>query len=137
MKDTETKERFIQLRAKGKSYASISRELRVSKGTLINWSKELGQQISNLEAIETEALMERHKVLQRHRIKSLSKALKKVEKELERRDLSSASDASLLKMQLALLDKLDNIYLTFERTKSYQEVQLDNMVGGVKERWEI
>jgi len=41
MKDQQTKEKFIELRAKGLSFDKISRELRISKQTLINWSKKL------------------------------------------------------------------------------------------------
>lgn len=51
MKDQETKERFVELRAKGWSFDRIARELKVSKQTLINWSRELALQIGNLKAI--------------------------------------------------------------------------------------
>jgi len=36
----ELKQRFIEMRAKDISYDKISKELGVSKQTLINWSKE-------------------------------------------------------------------------------------------------
>lgn len=41
MKDQETKERFIELRAKGLSFDKISKELKVSKQILIDWSRGL------------------------------------------------------------------------------------------------
>ncbi len=37
----EQKSKFIHLRAKGNSYARITKELGVSKGTLVNWNAEL------------------------------------------------------------------------------------------------
>ncbi len=41
MKNLSLKERFVELRAKGHSYSSIAKELKKSKQTIINWSKEL------------------------------------------------------------------------------------------------
>ena len=38
MKDLETQQRFVQLRAQGLSFARIAQELDVATGTLINWS---------------------------------------------------------------------------------------------------
>ena len=43
----EQKSRFIHLRAKGNSFAKIAKELKVSKGTLSNWSQELEELISS------------------------------------------------------------------------------------------
>ena len=37
----ELKARFVELRAKGYSYARIARQLRVAKGTLANWHAQL------------------------------------------------------------------------------------------------
>lgn len=137
MKDQETRERFVMMRAKGRSYATISRELGVAKSTLVNWAKEYREQIGNLQTIESEALMEKHKVLQKHRIESLAKMLKTVEKELQTRDLSGVGDAALVKLQLTLLDRLESYELTFEQTKSYEEANMEKMVGGTKESWRI
>jgi len=37
----ELKAQFVELRAKGYSYARIAKRLKVAKGTLANWSQEL------------------------------------------------------------------------------------------------
>ena len=53
-KDTgkaDLKERFIELRAAGLSYADAAEQLNVSKPTLIAWSKELSCQIANARNI--------------------------------------------------------------------------------------
>jgi transposase len=47
-KDTKTRERFMELRAKGHSFDKISEELKVSKPTLIQWRKDLEKQIAKL-----------------------------------------------------------------------------------------
>ena len=43
----ETKERFIELRAKGWSFDKIAKEIGKAKQTLIDWSKELQDEIAN------------------------------------------------------------------------------------------
>lgn len=44
----ETKEKFVALRAEGMSYERIGAGLGVSKQTLVNWGKQLADQISKL-----------------------------------------------------------------------------------------
>jgi len=48
MKEQTVKERFLALRAQGLSFEKIARQLKVSKQTLINWSREFRYEISNL-----------------------------------------------------------------------------------------
>ena len=48
----ERKRQFVELRAKGCSYAKIADELGVSKGTLARWNAELESDIARLKAIE-------------------------------------------------------------------------------------
>jgi transposase len=50
MENHKTKEQFIQLRAQGVSYSNISKEIGKSKQTLIDWGKELEEQIRHLKA---------------------------------------------------------------------------------------
>ncbi len=51
MKDQQTVQQFIELRARGISFAKIAQQLGVAKSTLVNWSREhqhliaLGNQI--------------------------------------------------------------------------------------------
>lgn len=67
MKDQETKEKFVELRAKGLSFDRIAAELETSKQTLINWAKELENEISNLKKVELEALQEKYFMLKSQR----------------------------------------------------------------------
>ena len=87
MNDQETINRFIFLRSQGWSYNRITVELSVSKPTLIKWSRKFQFEIHNLRATETEALAERV-FGQRHlRWEALARQLKKIEEEIEQRDL--------------------------------------------------
>ena len=46
----DQKLRFVELRASGYSYLKIAKELRVSKGTLANWSRELAAEMEKILA---------------------------------------------------------------------------------------
>jgi len=68
MKDQETKNKFIELRAQCLSFDKIAQQLNVSKKSLITWSKELSMEISNLKVIELESLQEKYLMTQKMRI---------------------------------------------------------------------
>lgn len=95
MKDQETKEGFVELRAKGWSFDRIAQELRVSNQTLINWRREFALQISNLKAIELEALREKFFLLKEQQIEVFGERLKAVRDELDGRDLKDMSTEKL------------------------------------------
>lgn len=48
MKDTEKKLEYVRLRASGKSYSFIAKELGISKSTCSSWEKELKTDIETL-----------------------------------------------------------------------------------------
>ena len=100
MELTETKERFIELRAKGYSFDRIAKELGKAKQTLIDWSKELQDEIANLKALELEALYESYYLLKENRLQTFGAMLTKIKEEIERRDLSDVPTDKLLDLLL-------------------------------------
>jgi len=96
----ETKERFIDLRAKGWSFDKIAKELGKAKQTLIDWSKELQDEIANLKALELEALYESYYLLKENRLQTFGAMLTKIKEEIERRDLSDVPTDKLLDLLL-------------------------------------
>ena len=58
VKDAETQQKFILLRAQGATFARIAQELGVARGTLVNWSRKFQFDINNLRAMELEHLQE-------------------------------------------------------------------------------
>jgi transcriptional regulator len=58
MLDVDKQQRFIELRAKGWSFARIAKELDTCKGTLITLSRKLQFDIQNQRAVELEAIQE-------------------------------------------------------------------------------
>lgn len=88
MKTQNEKKRFIELRAKGLSYDKISKELEISKPTLIKWNDELKNEIANLRYFEFESIIAEYSLSKRSRLESfsiiLSKALEELKEKCER-----------------------------------------------------
>lgn len=118
----ELKAQFIELKAKGWSYARISRRLKVSKSTLSNWRAELEGEIASLRAMELEALYERYYLAKEARIKLLGETLKAIQSELKTRKLEEVSTDKLLELLLKVFQELKEEY-TETRPLSDQEIQ--------------
>ena len=106
----ELKEQFILLRAKGYSYTKIARRLKVAIKTLVNWNKELSDEIGELEKIQFEKLFEQYKVMKQGRIKLLGTQLKEIEEELKKRDYSDVRTDKLIELKLQVYEALINEY---------------------------
>lgn len=119
----ETKERFIELRAKGWSFDKIAKELRVAKQTLIDWSKDLQDEIANRKAIELEALYETYYLLKEAKIKKYGAILSKITNELERRDFNNVPTGRLLELYLLYFEKLSQevVEPSFKSSKEIKE----------------
>ena len=135
MKDTETKNRFVELRATGLSFSAIAKQLKVSKQTLINWSKIHQDDILNLKAIETEAIREKYCMTEKARIKMVGKQLEKIKAELDKRDLTEVPTATLLSFfmkYVAILEKEDK---SISFTKYEGELEIISLDG--KKTWSV
>jgi intein-encoded DNA endonuclease-like protein len=106
VKDLQTKEKFIELRAQGFSFDKISREIGISKPTLIKWNQEYTQEISNLIFFHSEKLIEEFKLLRIHKIESLSCTLNRVLEEIFKRSFENVSTKDLISIAFSLENKL-------------------------------
>ena len=102
MKDQETVQKFIELRAQGWTYARLVTELNVSKPTLIAWSRKYQYQIQNLKAIELEALREKWLASTTERVNALGEQLRQVEAELATREMAPLSTPQLFALARSL-----------------------------------
>lgn len=98
MKDTKTKERFIELRGQGLPLAKIAAEINVSKTTLINWERDFREEIDNLRAVELEALYDKYYLLVRKKVEFFGDVLTRIQNELDTRDLSTIPTEKLFAM---------------------------------------
>jgi transposase len=102
VKDIETQQRFVMLRSQGWSFNRIAQELNVARNTLINWSRKFQFEIANHRAIELEALREKLLATRETRAQALAEQLRRVEQELQKRDLAKVSTSRLFTMADAL-----------------------------------
>lgn len=132
METLAIKERFIELRAKGWSFDKIAKELGKAKQTLIDWSKELEEEIANCKALELEALYEKYYILKEHRITSFGKVVGALNKEIESRDLSEVPTDKLLELLLKYSNQLkeDIVEPRFKTSQEIIEDKLDKEILG-------
>jgi transcriptional regulator len=123
----ETKERFIELRAKGWSFDKIAKELGKAKQTLIDWSKELQDEIANRKALELEALYETYYLLKEAKIKKYGAILSKITNELESRDFNNVPTGRLLELYLLYFERLSQEVVdpTFKSSQEITEEKQD------------
>lgn len=104
MKTAKDKEKFIELRAGGMSFAKISQEIGVSKPTLIKWNAEFGIEVENRRFLEVEELLDQYKIMHVARIKILGEILGRAFEELQSRDFGLTPP---LKDLIALINHLE------------------------------
>ena len=133
MKNSKLKERFIELRAQGKTYSAISKVLGVTEQTLGNWNREFSEQIARLKEVEFGALYEKFFLTKTHRIQMLGEQLALIKEELNKRDLVDVSTGELLRLMI-------RCYTALRSETDPQRVELS---GGVEvgvsatmKRWE-
>jgi len=99
----DKKNRFIELRGKGMSFDKISKEIGVSKPTLIKFNKELADKIEARKAIELEELQEKYFLSIRKKTELCGVRLVAVKAELDKRmeekGFSGFSTRDLLKFE--------------------------------------
>ena len=122
----QTKERFIELRAKGWSYDKIAKKLGKAKQTLIDWGKELEDEIANLKALELEALYEKYYLLKESRIETFGGLVKKLKDEVMSRDLSEVPTDKLLELLLKDENQLKDEVIE-PRFKTSTEIKEDRL----------
>ncbi len=109
---TDKQQGFIELRAKGNSFDTIAKQLEVSKGTLINWSRDLEDEIQNYSALELDALKEKYLISKKHQIQSYGEQLATVREELSSRDLSDVKTEKLIEVEIKLLEAINKLGIT-------------------------
>ncbi len=104
----DQKQEFIELRAKNNSFAKISKQIGVSKATLIKWSRDdnTAREINNLNALYIDEIQEKYRVAKEHRLEIFGNILHRVKEELEGRDLSTVSTDKLVALTVRVADAI-------------------------------
>ena len=106
MHSTDTKSRFIELRAQGWSLARIAAHLDVAKRTLVDWNQHAQTEVRALKAVELEALQEKLLTSHEAELTQLTAHLQRVESELATRTLEIVSTESLYRLAAQLRRQL-------------------------------
>lgn len=106
MNKVEKKERFVRLRALGKPYSEIEKELGVTKKTLLAWERELREDIKKEQAVEIEHLRAVYWEDKRGRIDLLRERQKRLHDEERTRDLSDIPTAKLMALEVQTSEQL-------------------------------
>lgn len=130
---------FIQLRIEGKSFDEIAKTLKVAKSTLIEWNKkaDIKNSINEGRAIAINTVVKAFQYDRQARLKALLQLSKKINDELQQRDLTDIATDKLLQMSISndsliskLTDKKIEIgsnpdVITFDRGDGFFEMALD------------
>ena len=96
MKYEDKIDRFIELRASGKSFKNISSELSIPYSDLLNLSKKYSYEINNLKAIELDDVANKYQISKSQRIEFIGSLISKLKNELNSRDLSDIPSEKLI-----------------------------------------
>lgn len=124
MYDNDTKNQFIELRAKGWSLSRISEQLKVSPRTLVDWNRQEREQIRTLRAIEWEALQEKILATGEQELVHLKKELDRLEDQLAKRTVEFVSTENLYRLSAlvrAEIRKVCQARLPLEEATTKQE----------------
>src|SRR6478735_5722514 len=98
--DLQKIEKFMELRAKGKSFNQIAQQLKVGKQTLIDWNKEFKEEVANRKAVEVEALQEKYFLTVQKSIEFYGNKIQRLENELKHRELLEVPTEKLFELLL-------------------------------------
>ena len=107
MNDKQT--RFLSLRANGLSYDAISQELKISKPTLIQWSKLFEAEIKDLQFESFLMIKETHAWSTKTKYEMMLKQLNKIDDAILNADLTSSNIKDLFTVKTNLLMQLETM----------------------------
>jgi hypothetical protein len=111
MHSTDTKSKFLELRAKDWSLVRISKEIDVSVRTHAEWNRQNREEIRTLRAIEIEAPQEKFLATHEQELGSLTDLLKRIDRELATRNVNSLQMTELFKLATATRAEIQKIVI--------------------------
>ena len=115
---TPTQTKFILLRSDGISFDKIAKELKVSKVTLIQWSKLFEDNIKELQFLAMVEIKKRYSNTVAKRYETLLQQLDKIDNAILEADLSEESLKDLIQLQQHTYSQIESIEKRF-KTKAY------------------
>jgi hypothetical protein len=109
MHSNETKDQFLELRAKGTSLSRIATDIHVSQRTLVEWNRQLAPDIRALRAVHLEALHEQTLASRQEDLARLAKVQANVEAAITERDFSWVDSDKLVRIYLDLRHEIRDL----------------------------
>ena len=126
---TDKQQQFIILRAENISFDKISNDLKVSKPTLIQWSKLFQDDIKALQFEAFVKLKETYSNTTLKRYETTLQQLEKIEYYILEADLSQSKITDLFMIKNSLVGQLDNIE---RKVKGNPNINQKNVIGQVE-----
>jgi len=121
--------RFLSLRAEGKSYDAIAKELKTSKPTLMQWSKLFESEIKDLQFESFLKIKEAYSWSVKTKYETTLKQLNKIDDAILEADLSQSNIKDLftvktnLLMQLETMEKKISVDAKLNQTDDFGNVE--------------
>lgn len=106
---TDKQNKFLAFRAEGKSYDVIAKELRISKPTLIQWSKLFEAEIKDLQFESYLAIKQTYACNTKAKYEMTLKQLNKIDDAILNADLASSNIKDLFTIKNSLLFQVEAI----------------------------
>lgn len=106
MKPSETKAKFIEMRARGLSFEKIASELNVAPATLYRWQKQMAAEIQTKTHAERERILEKFNLAENERLDRYCALYKRVSEQIEKDYLQIIPTHHLVRMMLVLDRKI-------------------------------
>jgi hypothetical protein len=133
MHSTETRQKFIVLRAKNRGLCGIAEELGISSSTAQTWDSLFQDEIAQLRVMEIEAIRESVLPNYRQELSYLADELKRVQAELRERDYGYVNTDQLYWYQSHLLARIDKKCPPLPGPKPVHSTQPDMSPGSPTE----
>ena len=131
MKTLEDREQFIKLRAEGRSYSYIMKELGIAKATCSNWEAEYKDQITALKEDRMQELYNSYYMTKEARIKKLGETLNKINATLEATDFNNIQPDKLLDFKLKYTDALKSEFIDTTHTALKEDFTAQDILNSL------
>lgn len=135
MKPQEQRLDFIRLRAEGKSYTVISKELNIAKDTCSRWEQEFKEEIATLKAEHLQELYDSYYMVREARITQLGSTLNNINEALSKKELDELTPDRLLDFKLRYMEALKEEYIELSNitplNPNYDAQDILNTLGEV------
>ena len=102
----DEKEKFVNLRGQGKSFAEIADILDVARSTLFNWQADLTNELREQRFVEYDSLCRQNHLTRKELLKRNIDLLKRIDSEIDSSESAKANMKELFNLRDSLLSKI-------------------------------